>query len=389
VTQPVPAIPIGAYPLELLGLMAPPALRGPVTLMPSLSVSEEFNDNIFSDNQNRAWDFITSFVPALTLYVNRPDYQLSGGYSFSADVYARESRLTNGFARQNLVATGLYRLTQGLTLTVAEAFTYDRNSNRVSSQNFSTGSHEYWTNNFRPGVSWQMTPRDSLGLSATYELLRYASAGGGVDSDTYGFQANFTHVFTPRFSGNIGYNFTFLSPRGEDDSTTHTPMVGFSYALTPTLRASITGGASITELGGETFVKPAGTVSLVQVFSFGSASVYYDRHASVAGGFGGTNDTQTVSGTLALRSLFRDLFFVFTPTYSNSESLSSSQTRSVDVQSVTLYLGATYQVARYVTLFGGYTFFLQRTGSSSSTQADIDQNRVKFGAQFGYPINFD
>jgi hypothetical protein len=80
---------------------------------------------------------------------------------------------------------------------------------------------------------------------------------------------------------------------------------------------------------------------------------------------------------------------VFTPTYSNSESLSSSQTRSVDVQSVTLYLGATYQVARYVTLFGGYTFFLQRTGSSSSTQADIDQNRVKFGAQFGYPINFD
>jgi len=42
-----------------------------------------------------------------------------------------------------------------------------------------------------------------------------------------------------------------------------------------------------------------------------------------------------------------------------------------------------------VALFGGYTFFRQRTGGSSSTQLDADQNRVRFGLQFGYPINFD
>jgi hypothetical protein len=382
-----PSVPIGAYPLELLGLLAPPAERGPVTLTPSISISEEFNDNIFSDNQNRQWDFITSFSPALTLYVNRPEYRLSAGYSFSADLYARESRLNNAFATQTFVATGLYQLTRGLTVTASEAFTYDRNSHRLTSQNFSTGSQEFWINHFSPGVSWQMTPLNTLGLTGTWDLLRYAHAGSGADSDTYGFQANLSHAFTQRFSGIVNYGFTYLNIRGEENSTTHTPTVGFSYALTQTLSASITGGASITLLGGDTFVNPAGTVSLVQVFSFGSASLQYNQGISVAGGFGGTNNTKTASGTLALTSLLRNLVVAFSTVYSNSESVGSANTRSVDVNSVSVNLGATYQIARYTSLFGGYTFFWQRTGSSSSTQADIDQNRVRFGLQFGYPIN--
>src|SRR6266850_7799642 len=60
-TQPIPGPPISAYPLELLGLLAPPAQRGPMTLTPSISISEEYNDNIFSNNTNRESDFITSF----------------------------------------------------------------------------------------------------------------------------------------------------------------------------------------------------------------------------------------------------------------------------------------------------------------------------------------
>src|SRR5262249_33701115 len=179
---------------------------------------------------------------------------------------------TNGFARQNLVASGLYRLSRDLTLTLSDAFINDRNSNRVTSLNFSTGSQEFWTNHFLPGMTWQMTPLNTLSLSATYDFLRYGGSGSGVDSDTYGFQASVSHAFTRRFSGNVGYAFTYLDLRGEPNSATHTPTVGFSYVITPTLTASVSGGASITELAGDTFVKPAGTVSLVQVFSFGSAS---------------------------------------------------------------------------------------------------------------------
>jgi len=148
---------------------------------------------------------------------------------------------------------------------------------------------------------------------------------------------------------------------------------------------------SLTELGGDTFVAPAGTASLVQVLPFGSASLQYNRGVSVAGGFGGTNNTQTVSGALTLSTLLRGLFVVLSPAYTTSETVGSRRAQQVDVEAVTLNLGATYQIAQYAALFGGYTFLRQRTAgsSSTSTQIDADQSRVRFGLQVGYPINFD
>ena len=62
----------------------------------------------------------------------------------------------------------------------------------------------------------------------------------------------------------------------------------------------------------------------------------------------------------------------------------------VNVKALLLTLGVTYQLARFASVFGGYTFFQQRSGGTSSSDlVDVDQSRVRFGLQFGYPINFD
>jgi hypothetical protein len=375
-----------AYPLELLGLLAPPTHRGPVTLIPSISVSEEYNDNLLLNNQNRQWDLITGFSPAITLFVNRPSYELQGGYTFTAEVYGRESRLNNAFDHQSFVASGVYRAAPGLTLTASDSFALDRNTSRVAAQGFATGRQESWSNTFAPGMTWEMTPRNSLNLGATYLLQRFKEAGR--DSDTYGLQSRLDHTFTRRLTGNIGYGFTYLDLHGQEDSTTHTPTLGFSYDLTRTLRGSISGGPAITQLGSETSVSAAGTASLVRDLRFGSASVQYTRTVSAAGGFGGTTDTQSASGTLSLPTLRRGLVVVFSPAYSMAESV-SRRTEQVDVKVLTLNLAVNYQIAHFASVFGGYTFLRQRTGGASATQLDVDQNRVRFGLQFGYPISFD
>jgi hypothetical protein len=390
-SSPVPLGPgpsIAAYPLELLGLLAPPTQRGPVTLTPSISISEEYNDNLFLDNQNRQWDFITGFSPAITLFVNRPSYELRAGYTFTAEVYGQESRLNNVFDHQNFVASGVYRAARGLTLTVSDSFALDRNTNRVAAQGFATGARgESWSNTFAPGMTWQMTPRNSLSLGATYLVQRFKE--DGFDSDTYGLQSRLDHAFTLRLTGNIGYGFTYLDLQEQENSTTHTPTLGVSYRLTRTLSGSVNGGPAITRLGGETFTSPAGTASLVQDLRFGSASVQYTRAVSAAGGFGGTTDTQSASGALTLPTLWRGLVVAFSPAYSIAESVSGRQTEQVNVKVLTLNLGVTYQIAHFASFFGGYTFFRQSTGGSSAAQFDVDQNRVRFGVQFGYPINFD
>lgn len=390
VTEPAPALPtpgpsIAAYPLELFSLLLP--ARGGVTLTPSIAISEEYNDNIFSDNQNRQWDFITNATPGITLVVNRASYQLGAGYASSGQIYARESRFNSALESQHFVAFGSYRPTPQLTLTGSDSFTLDRNTNVVGG--FSTGRQKSWGNTFTPAMTWQMTPSNSLNLSASYGVLRFEGAGEGRDSDTYGVQGGFGHTFTPRLTGTIGYGFGYLDSQRQQSSSSHTPTLGFSYRFTPTLTGSVSGGASITEIGGETFVSPAGTATLLQTLRFGSIGVQYTRGVSVAGGFGGTTDTQTVSGTVALTTLQRGLVLVFGPAYSTAKSVSNNQTGQVEVWAATLNLGVAYQISRFATVFGGYTFFMQRTGGSSSLQSDVDQNRVRFGLQLGYPINFN
>jgi len=365
------------------------AQRGPLTLTPSISVSEEYNDNIFADNRTKQSDFITSVGPALELSINQPSYQLRAGYSASAEIYAKEHSLSNAFNRQNFIAEGSYRATATLTLAVSEFFSSGRDTALVARDRFSTGRQKSWSNAISPRAGWQMTPQDTLTLGANYTVLRYEGSGSGNDSDTYVFDSAVTHAFTPRLAGSIGYSFTYLDSAGEDSSLTHNPNLGVSYQFTRTLTGAIRGGPAITTIGNETFVEPGGTASLVQTLSFGSASLQYVRGVSVAGGFGGANETQTVSAALTVLGLQRGLLIVLGPSYSTSQSLSSRQTENVDVQTYAVALGVSYQLARFTTLFGGYTFLRQRTGGSSTSKIDVDQNRVRFGLLFGYPINFD
>src|SRR5262245_47108895 len=388
---PTPVRPIAAYPLELLGLIAPPAQRRQFTLIPSLGISEEYNDNVFANNTNRESDFITNFSPTLILALNRPTLTLSAGYSFTAALYAEGTRPNTAFDNHNFIFQGTYLWTPDLVLTVSDSFIVTNYTSLAGSQGFSTGRQKSLNNAFSPSMTWQMTPLNSLTVGAATDTLRYAGSGISKDSETYGVRTSLAHAFTQRFTGNVGYDFTYIHFRGQDDSTTHTPTVGFNYAITQTLAATVNGGAAITQIAGQTSVTPAGNLSLTQTFKFGSASVQYSRNITAGGGFGGTSDTQTAGAILALSTFQPGFGVMLNPTYSvaNSVGSSSQQASQVDVKTFTLTLNATYQLNKYIALFGGYTFLHQRTGGSSSTQVDVDQNRVRVGVQMGYPIDID
>ena len=74
-----------------------------VDLLPMISISEEFNGNLFLNNANKRYDFITTFTPGIMALVNRPRFQLAAGFSNDAQLYARGSSPNDGLARQNFV----------------------------------------------------------------------------------------------------------------------------------------------------------------------------------------------------------------------------------------------------------------------------------------------
>jgi hypothetical protein len=328
-------------------------------------------------------------TPAMTFLVNRPTYQLAAGYSFTSSYYAKNTRFNDWFDHQNFIGTAVARPTQQLTLAASERYVKDFNTNLVAPQATTAGRQEGWSNELSAGLGYAFTSQTSMNLGGTYQIQHYS--GQAVDSDQYGFVGSVTHGFTQRFAGEATYRFTYLRLQGQEDSLTHTPSIGFTYRLTPALTFSIDGGAAITKLSEEAdwHVSPAGFARLTYFLGFGTASLEYSRGGTVAGGLGGTTDSQTAAATITLATLQRGLFFVATASYNIAESISRDQTGRVDVDTFNLFLGAVYQFARYASLFGGYEYLHQRTGGSSAVQANVDQNRVRIGLQFGYPFSFD
>ena len=59
------------------------------TIAPSISLDEEFNDNIFQTESNRRWDLITVLTPGIAITANTPRLNLSLQYSPSFEYYVR------------------------------------------------------------------------------------------------------------------------------------------------------------------------------------------------------------------------------------------------------------------------------------------------------------
>jgi hypothetical protein len=76
-----------------------------------------------------------------------------------------------------------------------------------------------------------MAPQTRLDVTGIYSVIRFEGNGSGIDSDTYGVLNTLSHGFTRRFTGMIGYNFTYLDLRSGhgDNATTHNPTIGFGY----------------------------------------------------------------------------------------------------------------------------------------------------------------
>src|SRR5262249_56479802 len=74
--------------------------RAPITLLPSITVSEEYNDNINLDNRNRVWDLVTGISPALNFIWESRTHRLIAGYTFTAELYLRDPNRDNAFNTQ-------------------------------------------------------------------------------------------------------------------------------------------------------------------------------------------------------------------------------------------------------------------------------------------------
>lgn len=363
------------------------SVRAPIVLYPTLTLGGEYNDNVFLTNERKQSDFIGSFTPAVRLVLERSTYRWAIGYSFTAEKYLDHSELDAAVQRQNFFLTGSHRLDPLLTVSLSETFIEDKNTNQVGEEGIAVGRRTSRSNSFTPGLTWQFAPRTSLTASLSYTLQRFDDTAA-VSSDQYRLTADVNHEFTPRLTGIAGYEARYIDVDRQVGLTTHTPRVGAAYQFTPTLSGSVIVGPSIRVSREETGVSPFANASLTSLYAWGSATAYATHYVGTAGGLGGTTENTAIGGLVHVATLLRDLVIEVAPAYFISKSVGGGG--SIDVRSFTLDLRAAYRLTSWLAVVGGYRFFDQRSDSGTTSLArDVDQNRVFFGVQLGYPKRFD
>ena len=365
--------------------------RAPLTITPSLAITGEYNDNIFSDNRNRVSDFIIGFTPGLAIVAERPTYRFGAGYSFTSEIFASETQETHAFDRQNFWLDTLYRVNPNLTLTLTDTFIFSTDTNQVTNENVSTGRDRALSNILAAGVAWQFAPLWTLRSGLSWTVERFES-DDSQDSNVYRANVGVDRRLSPQLTVGADYEFGYFDIEREQKTTTHTPRLGVAWQPTSTISLALRAGPTFEIQDGDTQVTPAVSASYRQRVPFGAVGLSYDRAVGTAGGLGGTTHNQLVAGFVDVTTLTRGLTLRFLPRYAIEES---SRGNSIDVRSFTASLQATYRLTAWVSLIGGYQFFRQRSDSTvvtnfgTSIATDVDQNRVFIGVQFGYPIRFD
>ncbi|PYN10045.1 MAG: hypothetical protein DME02_00740 [Candidatus Rokuibacteriota bacterium] len=216
-------------------------LRAPFTLLPTITLSEEYNDNILLDNHNRTWDLITGITPAINLIWESRTHRLIAGYNFTAELYLRDPTRDNAFNTQNFNLDGMWRATERLTLTLADAFTATTDTNLISPAGVSVGRNRSWGNALSGGAAYKLDEFTAVRGGASYALQRF-SRGELDDSDVYHGYLFLDRTLTRQVRGSIGYDFGYFDIEHEDKVTTHTPKVGASWQVTPTITLAVNGG---------------------------------------------------------------------------------------------------------------------------------------------------
>lgn len=209
-----PAIPLSRLALlTCLGCGLLPAFSATATaadfsLIPVLTVSEEYTDNVFDTNHNGKTDFITRVMPGLSLTYKTPLWDWDLAYYYDYRYYAKRSQTDD--STNNGRVKGLVKLIdeklflelsdtyQQVSLNVVNDSTKDSLTSNQTDQNVGTVS---------PYL--ELRPTEAALFKTGYRYINtwYSDSSGVNKQDHVGF-LDVTYEALPKIYATAGYSYT-------------------------------------------------------------------------------------------------------------------------------------------------------------------------------------
>jgi hypothetical protein len=320
----------------------------------SLSLSEEYNDNIFLAHSNRDSDFITHVSPGIDLSIRSLNSELRLVYSPSFSYYTSHDELNETAHR--FTANGNFTLSNKLSLTLTD--TYVKSSEisdirAIPDLGPITARTELRLHTVNGNISYRLRENLSYTLGASYFDTDYKEPGfSELRSYSGNMGLSYRHSERTTFSANvryIGYDYRPISDATEQDYS-----LGITYLITPTLTLGLTGGATITKIEdtGKSDTGFSGGVNLTKRFERGTATLSCSQSVIAGVETGVPLRDQTVSLRLT-RPITNQLAASISASYGNFESI---ETNDYDTNVTSFNTDLTYSFRPWASLLLSYSY---------------------------------
>jgi hypothetical protein len=345
-------------------------------ILPSFSLAEEFDDNVFVSTTDPKSDFITRLTPGLQLGYRSVPFTLLASGSIDAEIYANNSELSDAANRKRAALEVKYLpfslLTVSLNVTYFETNTP---SELVPTTGLQLARNRATQLAIIPAATYQITSVDTA--TASYAFF-HDTVEGSLDNDTHRVKLGYARQLTALDTGFLNYRLHVFESQQNPTTITNTPTLGWKRQLTPNTVLTLEGGPRLVS-GGPSFiddtVEPEAHASLEHSFKLAKVALEYHRTEAIVVGRPGKVELESVSGSLEIEPM-RLLKLRFQPGY--------YRTFGGEDPTATVYgflLGALYPIKSWLTARLDYRFAYQKQADTS-----LPHNIVTLSLDFVYPV---
>jgi hypothetical protein len=205
-----------------------PARAAGLQLIPALSLSEEYNDNIFFDATDEETDWVTTLAPSMTLQRLDERLQLQATARLAFLHYRDNSDLDA--VDQQYLGQASFRWTPRLSLNGDVEYQRDSRPDRDLEENglvLDAERRDLWR--FGCGGGFALNERSSVNLTYSFQRFRY-SQDTSADSDNHFLMFGYRYELSDRLQGlvNLSYGHTEYESARTDNGVLGG---GLTYAL--------------------------------------------------------------------------------------------------------------------------------------------------------------
>lgn len=343
-----------------------------ITLSPSLTVSEEFDDNILQSSTDRQSDFVTSVSPGLRLTLTEYPWTVTAGASLRGVYYAGRSDLNSSTDNREGSLAVEFRPTARFSASLTDTYVRSFDPGEADpTTGITVGRFASTRNTVTPAMRYQLTPLTDLRLQYSFSVYR-SDTPLIQESDTHEASLGLERRFSPTIFGTLRYTFNRFEVERTPARNAHLPRAGVVYVLSPTIRLSADAGPLFVERAdGSTQTTVGGTVEYAQEFQGGRLSLVYDRIAGVSGALAEVVTSQSLTAVVSY-SATRTVAVALDGGVRASDAAGAA----TDFLVYTAGIRLDYRILRWLSVNAGYRYFSQddRTGLN-----DVERNVVFIG----------